>query len=224
MRKFGKILWGRPLKESGRGRGRGRGRARRDPGGRKSSDVVWDLVEQILEGRVEAVDVLHDVIAEGVDGGKTKFMLLERKAWKRQGHVNPAMLIKNQFAAVTPGRQIVLFGVKERWESPDRRAQPRHSGWGKAVAYREGPDRNAKDSVLRGYISRYKIGDVAEYGGYNLTYFGKVTGITAKRVTVSQGDTGQRGNKSFDIEQFSTKNWDPENVQDGLKRNREWSD
>lgn len=167
---------------------------------RHTSDTVWALVERMLEGDTNAALVLNDVIEEGVSSGKTKFVKITRRGYRRFGKEYPATVEEGQFAAITPGRQIVLFGIKDRWNGPGK------SGYTK-----------------RGYLSRYRIGDTAEYDSYNLVYFGKITSITEKRVVIDKG-RGYSKKASLDIERFSHKNWDPDNLEQGLKRNREWSD
>lgn len=189
--------WGRPLRPK-RSRLQLRRRLSRDSS-MHTSDTVWTLVEKMLEGDVVAAKILNDVIEEGVSSGKTKFVKITRRAFKRFGKTTPESVVADQYAAITPGSQIVLFGVKDQYE-PGKR-----------------------DAVKRGYISRYKIGDTAEYDSYNLVYFGTISAITNKRVTIDKG-RGYSKKASLDIEQFSNKNWDPDNLEEGLKRNRNWSD
>jgi hypothetical protein len=182
----------------------------RDPG-HHSSDSVWRLVEKMLEGDADAAIVLADVIEEGVSAGRTKFVKIYEKGYKRGGKVYGAGVKEGEFAAITPGRSIVLFGVREQY----------NPGGGHSK---------------RGYMSRYQMGSSAEYDSYNLAYFGQIIGITDKRVIIdknagyrartSSGELGRYpvSKASLDIAQFSRKNWDPRNLEEGLKRNREWSD
>lgn len=232
MARRGQIKWGRPMRGRSIGRSRGRSRYARDPGGGTyTSDDVWNLVEKMLEGDASAVEVLHDVIAEGRVRGKTKFMLLHSKVRNRGGSKYGGELVRDRFVAVTPGSQIVIFGVAEV-HGPDKEYVL--SGWGRPHLR---PNRiptenehkypkmaeNMRNMSYRGYISRFKMGDLAEYGGYNLTYFGKISGITVKRISV--GDDDRRGrNKSLDLEHFAQMNWNPGNLEAGLRRNRNWSD
>lgn len=50
----------------------------------------------------------------------------------------------------------------------------------------------------------FRIGDNAEYGGYNLTYFGMITKITDKQVWIAKGGKTYR----FPIHDFCNKNYD----------------
>lgn len=170
---------------------RGRGRSRHDVT-RHTSDDVWALVEKMLAGDAEAVPILSDLIEEGVSSGKTKFIDLGTQGFGKTDR---------SFAAITPGRQITLFGVRTR------------SGWEKGRGH---------FTYVKPYVSRYKIGDAAEYSSYNLVYFGTITSISDKRVMIDKGHGS--GKASLTIDRFSTKNWDPENLEKGLKQNREWTD
>jgi len=229
--------WGRALRDRHHRRRLRRRSSRRDPAGfgRHTSDTIWALVEKMLEGDAEAALVLNDAIEEGVSSGKTTFMKIRSGGYYKHvgGQVVKGRRVgatrtlvegsdkvqEGQFAAVTPGRQIVLFGVTERWEQGPITGHRRPEVLGRPAVPIYGPGRHAK----KGYLSRYKIGDTAEYDAYNLVYFGKITSITAKRVTIDKGSHHSR-KAVLTIEGFNSKNWDPENVTKGLKRNREWSD
>ena len=178
--------WGRPLRRRAPGRLAQRLRGRDKT--RASSDAVWALVEQLMGGDESVLPVIDDAIEEGVSAGKTVFMKLPSDG--RDTH---------NYAAVTPGRQIVLFGVKPRYDQATG-TYPR-----------------------RGYVSRYKIGDEAVHGSYNLVYTGPITSITAKRVMINASDIG-RGKRSLTIEGFSNKNWKPDTIADATKQNRNWMD
>lgn len=188
--------WGRSL----RSHGRSRVRSRRDTG-RHSSDEVWALVEKMISGDADAAIVLADLIEEGVSGGKTKFVKISDRGYKRGSYVSAPKVREGEFAAITPGRQIVLFGVKDRWNEDGK------GGYSK-----------------RGYVSRYRVGDTAEYNSYNLVYFGTIRSISDKRIVIAKTDMPGSSKASLSIEQFSHKNWDPKNLEEGLKRNREWMD
>lgn len=69
------------------------------------------------------------------------------------------------------------------------------------------------------YDKTYRIGDVAEYDSYNLSYFGRIVAIGAKSVTIEA-----HGSKSrLDIAQFSWRNrlFD---VKEESRKNSEWMD
>jgi hypothetical protein len=52
----------------------------------------------------------------------------------------------------------------------------------------------------------YFIGGQAEYGSYNLHYFGEIKNITANTITVAQNDTGRSANKRLKINEFAWRN------------------
>ncbi len=160
---------------------------------------MWALVERMMSGDTPAAVLLTQVIDEGVSTTSgTRFEKITRKAWKRFGKVNPAVVREGAFAAVTPGRSIVLFGIKKEYKRSD-----------------------PPEGVMRGYVRRFKIGDTAEYNAYNLVYLGKVTSITAKTVTVKHPHGPRKS--VFDIETFNSKNYDLD-VAEVVKRNSEWTD
>ena len=55
----------------------------------------------------------------------------------------------------------------------------------------------------------YFIGQLAEYGSYNLHYFGAILGITSSTVLVSQNDTGKSANKRLKVAEFCWRNHTP---------------
>ena len=155
---------------------------------------MWRLVEQMMQGDADAAVVLTDLIQEGVRAGDTQFVQIARRAYKRQGRTFPEEVKPNAFAAITPGRSIVLFGM----------------------------NRNNRDYVMKGYMRRFRVGDVAERGSYNLVYMGPIRSITPKRVTIEDDERTGR-TKSLDIEQFHSMNWDFD-LERAKKQNREWTD
>lgn len=52
----------------------------------------------------------------------------------------------------------------------------------------------------------YFIGGQAEYGSYNLHYFGEIKNITASTITISQDDTGRGRCKRLKIGEFAWRN------------------
>lgn len=172
---------GRPLRRSARRR-----ISRRDPA-RRNSDTVWALVERMMGGDADAATELDEIIGGGFTAGATRFTRITSRSWKRSGHVYPGKIIKNHFAAITPRRQIVLFGMEHRFAPGER-------GW-----------------VYRGYVRRFKMGDLAEYHAYNYVYVGRIVSISDKRVIIEK-ELGARGGEppkaSLDIETFDTKNHD----------------
>jgi len=54
------------------------------------------------------------------------------------------------------------------------------------------------------YDVTFHIGDQAEYGSYNLSYYGKITSITEKTVTIKEDDgTGHR----LSLAEFAWRNY-----------------
>ena len=153
----------------------------------------------MMAGDSNAAIVLNDLIEEGVEGGSTVFEKITRRGYKRFGKEHAAVVQPGAFAAITPGRSIVLFGVKKEYKRSD-----------------------PPGGVLRGYMRRFAIGDTAEYDSYNLVYLGKITAITPKRVTVDKGH-GRQAKAVMDVETFNSKNYDLD-VEAAIKRNQEWSD
>ena len=183
MRRAGVPLmrWGRPLRHSG-------ARTRRDRArGAHSSDEVWALVDRMLQGDHDAARVIHDVIEEGVDGD-TKFVKIVKKG-TRKLMAKPEQyrdtVVEDQFAAVTPQRSIVLFGVRDVWEkgTPSRRA----------------------------YITRYLMNDRAVF---DRDQTAKIVNITDKRITMyPMGYLRGRTTRLLDLQQFAQANWDAARVQ-----------
>lgn len=182
--------WGRPL----RGRLRKPALARwvgRDKT-KTTSDAVWGLVEKLLDGDESVLPVLDDVIEEGVQSGKTKFLKLTQE--RDDVH----------YAAVTPKRQIVLFGVKTRSVPKSKPGEP-YTGM---------------HNVRRTYISRYQIGDAAVHRWGNIAYTGKISSISDKRIMIQSYSE----KKSLTLDRFNDLNWEPETIAKAAKHNREWTD
>ena len=80
-------------------------------------------------------------------------------------------------AVVTAGESIRTVGIK-------------HTHTGRVVLAKE-----------------YRVGDMAEYGSYNLTYYGPIKSITAKTVTVSER-YGNPRTKRLKVADFVQRNYD----------------
>lgn len=177
------------------------GSARRRTARDRSSDDVWQLVEQMMEGGdagAAAALVLDDVIEEGVrSSSKTRFLKVTRKGGQRFGKKFPAEVVPNHYAAVTPGSSVVLFGLEKKYP------------------------KGAASARLVGYIRRFRIGDTAEYDSYNLVYLGKIKKITDKQITIEHPYGDRRS--VFDVATFDRKNYDLD-VEAAVKRNQDWSD
>lgn len=55
---------------------------------------------------------------------------------------------------------------------------------------------------------KFKIGDQAEYGSYNLSYIGTITQITEKTITFEIGTARQPETRRLKISEFCDRNWD----------------
>lgn len=69
----------------------------------------------------------------------------------------------------------------------------------------------------------FRIGEMAEHGSYNLSYYGPIRQITAKTVTIA--DRWGNRDKLYrpTVAQFVSRNWDW-NCELAAQRNAEWSD
>lgn len=97
-------------------------------------------------------------------------------------------------ADIVPGESIRLFGT--RWPDSSH-----------AVAY----DRT------------FKLGEMAEYGSYNLSYYGVITKITEKTVFIEERVGRQKTIHRLDIAEFEWRNWSFD-LAEAQKRNANWSD
>ena len=72
------------------------------------------------------------------------------------------------------------------------------------------------------YRKTFKVGDVAVYGSFNMTYTGKITAIGKNTVTVDPGK-GYSKKHRLDLYFFTLKNWDFD-LEKITRRNAEWND
>lgn len=194
-------IYGRPIRTSP-APGRSTRRTSRDKP-RPTSDTVWALVDEMMQGNTDAAIVLDDVIEEGVPG-TTKFIKITERARSWKGVHYPEKVRPNEYAAITSGRQIVLFGLEDYYPRTPGQIAPK---------------------AVRGYLRRFRIGSVAEVGSYNLVYMGNVRKITPKTITVieNEGHRGLEKTHSMSIEKFNSKNRDFD-LDAAVKRNQNWSD
>jgi hypothetical protein len=114
------------------------------------------------------------------------------KPYKRFGRIIERDAAVGQHATIVPGKSITLHGV-----------------YGNRVG---GPVTYSRTFIL---------GDTASYGGYNMTYMGTITSITAKTVTIVE-DHGGRVHR-LELHEFNWRNWDFD-ADAAWKRNCEWCD
>lgn len=115
--------------------------------------------------------------------GVTKYRNLKNRDWTRGGRKHEGSINEGQHADVIPGKSIVLHGVyMNRVGGP--------------VAYRR----------------EFKIGDVAEFDSYNLSFYGKILAIGEKTITIDSDGLRSRAQR-LDICEFSSRNWDFDQAQ-----------
>ena len=103
---------------------------------------------------------------------------LRGKPWRRAGVTHEGQLAEGHHADIIPGKSIRIFGIEtNRYGGP------------------------------KAYDKTFKVGDEAEYGSYNLHYFGKIVAIGAKTVRIETSSTGGRS-RLLDPYEFSFRNRD----------------
>lgn len=107
----------------------------------------------------------------------------------RFGQTHEGRVSAGQNVEVIPGKSIRLFGVNA----------------------------NLVNGAQR-YDHAFKVGDTAEYDSYNLHYFGEITGIGAKTVTIEAHGRKHRLN----LHRFNFHNI--EDIEKKRERNRNWTD
>jgi hypothetical protein len=75
------------------------------------------------------------------------------------------------------------------------------------------------EPVEEDIVRTFRLGEQAEHGSYNLSYYGTITSITARTVTID--DDGQV--KRLSLCDFCRRNWDFD-LAKARKRNTEWMD
>lgn len=113
---------------------------------------------------------------------------LSARAYTRHGVIHPAKPDVGHHAEIVPGKSIVLFG-----ESDEMLVAANDNGGNTRYFHGKVP-----------YRVEFKIGDLAEYHSYNLTYLGTIVSISTKCVMIE--DSGRR--YRLDVHGFSTKNRD----------------
>ena len=103
---------------------------------------------------------------------------LRGKPWRRAGVMHEGQVAEGHHADIIPGKSIRIFGIEtNRYGGP------------------------------KAYDKTFKVGDEAEYGSYNLHYFGKILAVGAKTVRVETSSTGGRA-RLLDPYEFSFRNRD----------------
>lgn len=145
-----------------------------------------------MAGDRDSLVVLNEAVVESPNAGKTQFVVIDPLNAKNEA----------TYAAVTPGRQIVLFGTNIR-SLYDKEKREHYT-------------------VLVGFKSRYAMGDTAVYGSYNLSYMGSIVSITTKRIGVKPNASDRK--KLMTLDSFAFYNWSPDTIEKASKSNREWMD
>ena len=129
-----------------------------------------------------ATNAGQDAAASGEPAVKSETVIalrnLRGKPWRRAGVTHEGQLAEGHHADIIPGKSIRLFGIEtNRYGGP------------------------------KAYDKTFKVGDEAEYGSYNLHYFGKILAIGAKTVRIETSSTGGRS-RLLDPYEFSFRNRD----------------
>lgn len=125
---------------------------------------------------------------------------IDRSVTKINGLITLRNVEKGHHVAVEPGKRVVLWGSSQRYRAGQRGV------------------------FLTPYRVEFKIGDTAVYGGYNLTYTGKVVAIGEKTITVeSYPGTVNARRYRLKLARFASWNqhFDLAAIE---KRNSEWMD
>ena len=136
------------------------------------ASVYEALVARFESGEADVLPVLVDALLEGVEGRGGHFGQVMTRATKRGGVMRPSEPVPNSYALVVPGKSITLIGIRELVTG----ATP--------------------------YVKVFKLGDVAEYDSYNMSFYGPIESIGAKTVTISD----DRKRARLDIETFAWRN------------------
>ncbi len=143
--------------------------------------TIESLFATLLAGDTSVIPVLEDAILEGVSGaGKSVYMLIERKGYKRGSHVVPTSKVEARYAVVTPGKSIRLVGL----------------------AYPGDPR-----GEQRPYDRTFVIGETAAYDSFNMTYCGTIKSIGAGGNVTVQKDHGRTRCARLDAEHFTWRNY-----------------
>lgn len=163
--------------------------------------TIETLFAILVSGDNSILPVLEDAILEGVtDAPKgVTYVVIERRAFVRNGITTPAQRMSGHFAVVTKNKSIRLVGAGSAY--PSRGCNNTDPGW----------DRT------------FEIGDTCEESSYNLTYFGTVSTVSEKKIGVlkERGNQGQRSMMDLDV--FSSRNCRID-IESERQRNREWRD
>lgn len=119
--------------------------------------------------------------------GAIRVYTIRSKGFTRGGKLYAGSLNEHARAEIIPGVSIRIFGVDtNRVKGP------------------------------QAYDFTFKVGDIAEYHAYNMSYFAPITSITAKRIGFKSE------NRSLDLYDFVHHN--DEDRAAKVKRNQSWSD
>lgn len=151
------------------------------------ASVYGELLAVFEAGNADVLPVLVDALFEGVEGVPGSFSQIMTRATKRGGTVRESEPVKNSYALVNPGESVTLIGTRTE-----------------SVSTKGEDGRFTYAIVEKPYVCIFKVGDVAEYDSWNMSYYGTITSIGPKSVTIVK-DSGKRTAR-LDLERFSFRN------------------
>lgn len=146
--------------------------------------TMVDLILAVLKGDVASAEVLRDMLLEQGQVAVASGVVM---------HVGDN---RHGFAYIREGVSVELFGLRERseWKRDEETGKGGTRKW------------------LEAYSRRFVMGDRAEYDSYNLSYYGPIVGISAKRIQIVKARRLEPGTKqkraSLKLESFNWRNWD----------------
>jgi len=125
---------------------------------------------------------------------------IDRSVTKSNGLITYRNVDKGHHVAIEAGKRVVV--------------------WGSSMRLR----RNQSGAFLTPYRVEFKLGDTAVYGGFNMTYTGKVVAIGAKTITVeAYSGTSNAQRYRLSVARFSS--WNRHfDLNEISRRNGEWMD
>lgn len=172
--------------------------------------------------------------AAAVRGGQWDALAVAADAQQEAGDEDRAWLLRSAWANAT-GRanEVVRTGRGEWVVLCPHHVTPKYPfrpGTGRVGFAAGGPGRVRLVTARRDHCAQrwgidareYAIGAQAEYGSFNLVYFGPVLSVTPKTVTVEESGPGGR-TRRLSLGEFADRNHDFD-LAKAQKRNDEWMD